>query len=190
MFLEPAIASLIIAKLRNGSFKRLVDVHIRGWYFLIISASLQIGMSIVKSQNYSFYKIYIEDYFFYLHFISYVLLVIAIVLNIFKLSMKFFLFGLLLNAIVIFSNAGKMPVNIDSIKEKSSVNIEIKASDIKHEAMTEDTRANYLADIIVIPPPYPFPKIISVGDIFLMIGVFIFFQETMVEEEKVYKQDK
>jgi len=51
-------------------------------------------------------------------------------------------------------------------------------------AVSKDTKFVYLADIILIPRPYPLPKILSLGDIFLMIGVFVFFQEEMFIEKK------
>ena len=58
--------------------------------------------------------------------------------------------------------------------------------DIKHEAVTPDTKLVYLADIILIPRPYPLPKILSIGDIFIILGLFVFIQEIMVlnDEEK------
>lgn len=55
--------------------------------------------------------------------------------------------------------------------------------DIKHSLVTEDTRFVFLADIITLPRPYPLARIISLGDIILMIGVFLFFQEAMVDKK-------
>lgn len=186
MFLEPSILSIALAKLRGGKFKRLEDVHIKGWYFLILSLVLQLGLSILKFSNLSFANAIINDYFFYLHLISYLLLILGISLNIKKLSMKVFLIGLLLNFLVIFSNGGKMPVSVDGIGGMNNTSIEIKSYDIKHIAMTDSTKIPYLADIIAIPPPYPLPKIISIGDIFLMLGLYIFFQEAMVRKRMFY----
>jgi hypothetical protein len=36
-----------------------------------------------------------------------------------------------------------------------------------------------LGDIINIPPPYPFPQTISIGDIFIALGAFLFIQNNM-----------
>ena len=77
-----------------------------------------------------------------------------------------------------------MPVAIDGIDGSKNIKIELRTSDIKHEAMTEDTRLPFLGDIIRIPPPYPLPKILSIGDIFLIVGVFVFFQEGMTSKKR------
>lgn len=187
MFLEPTILSIGLAKIRRGKLKNLEDVQIRGWYLLILSWILQFGLSIFKSYDSTFSNIIMKDYFFYLYGLSYLLLIIGVSLNIKKTSMKIFLFGLVLNCLVIFSNGGKMPVSIDGIKginnTNSNVEIKINDFDIKHKFIDKNTKLPYLADIIRIPPPYPLPKIISIGDVFLMGGVFIFFQETMVKKK-------
>lgn len=185
MFLEPSILSIVVAKFRKGKFKNLEDVHIRGWYFLVFAAILQIGLALLKSFNSSFSNIILEKYFYFVHIISYLLLIIGISLNIKKFSMKVFLIGIILNFLVIFSNGGQMPVSIDGIKgiKNPNAGVEISHYDIKHKALDENTRFRYLSDIIFLPPPYPLPKIISIGDIFLMTGVFIFFQETMIKNK-------
>jgi hypothetical protein len=99
--------------------------------------------------------------------------------------MKLFLIGLALNFIVMVGNSGKMPVfpdGITGIKNRIDIEVQLphRESDIKHEAADRNTKFIYLADIILIPKPYPLPKILSIGDIFLMLGAFQFFQEEMI----------
>lgn len=184
MFIEPTIISVIIAKLRGGKFKKLENVHIKGWFLLILAGGIQITLSILNGRNTSFANMIIEDYFIYFYALSYILLILAILLNISKSYMKIFLFGIILNCIVIFSNGGKMPVAVDGIKGADNASIELKASDIKHEPMTENTKMSFLGDIIRIPPPYPLAKILSIGDVFLMCGVFVFFQKSMTDKSR------
>lgn len=184
MILEPAVLSIIIAKIRAGKFKNLGNVNIKGWYFLIVSAGIQLSLSLLKVIDRPFSIRLVEDYFFYIMLLSYLFLGLVIFLNIFKLSMKIFLIGFLLNSLVIFSNGAKMPVAIDGIDGSKNIKIELRTSDIKHEAMTEDTRLPFLGDIIRIPPPYPLPKILSIGDVFLIVGVFVFFQEAMTAKNR------
>lgn len=181
MFIEVIILSIVIGKLRGGKLKRIGNVHIKGWYLIILAALVQVALSIVNVSDFYFSKMIIEDYFLYLHAFSYILLILAILLNISKVYMKIFLFGIILNAIVIFSNGGKMPVAVDGIDGANNASIELKSSDIKHEPMTENTKMSFLGDIIRIPPPYPLPKILSIGDVFLICGVFVFFQKSMTD---------
>lgn len=181
MFLEPSIISIFIAKIRKGKFINLENVEIKGWYLFIISALIQAFLSIFKSMDISFGNIAFKDYFTYVYALSYVLMIICLALNIKKVYMKIFLIGVILNFIVIFSNGGQMPVSIKGIKGiDSGIDLPKSEFDIKHKQVDNDTKLVYLSDIILIPPPYPLPKILSIGDIFLMMGLFIFFQKEML----------
>jgi len=179
MFIEPTLISVIIAKLRGGRFKNLENVHIRAWYLLILSALIQGILSLFKYSN--IYKIVI----IVIIGITYLLMIITAILNINRNYMKIFLIGIILNLVVIMGNGGHMPVSLEGIKGINQETIlPEREFDIKHVAVNKDTKFVYLADIILIPRPYPLPKILSLGDIFLMIGVFVFFQEEMFIEKK------
>ncbi len=181
LLLEPTILSIIIAKLRKGKFKNLENIDIRAWYLLLVAASIQILSSIIKKLGFEF-----ENIFFYLHIFSYILMMACLLLNLKKNSMKIFLIGLILNFIVIFANGGKMPVSLNGIKginDNIGIELPIGDFDIKHIGVTQDTKLVYLADIILIPEPYPLAKILSIGDIFIMTGLFVFLQEGMVIRE-------
>lgn len=183
MFIEPIILSFLIAKLRGGKIKNIEKVSIKGWYFFILAVLVQLSISIVKGINPRAGIELLNRYFIYLHAFTYLLLIIGIISNIKFNSMKLFLIGLILNLIVILFNGGQMPVSLDGIKGISNyAELPDRQFDIKHNSITKDTKFVYLADIILIPKPYPLPKIISVGDIFIMSGVFLFFQEAMIRE--------
>lgn len=185
LVIEPLVLSLIVAKIRKGKLKNLENIEIRAWYLLLIAASIQIVLSLLKGRGYG---LLFKDYFIYLHMISYLLMFICILLNLNKNSMKAFLIGIVLNFIVIFANGGKMPVSMSGIwgiNDNIGSQLPLNEFDIKHQGITPDTRLVYLSDIILIPEPYPLPKILSIGDIFLMIGLFMFLQEAMVTDENL-----
>lgn len=185
MIIEPLILSLIVAKIRKGKFKNLENIEIRAWYLLLMAASIQIILSILKGRGLG---LLFEDHFVYLHIISYLLMIICVVLNLNKNSMKALLIGIILNFIVIFANGGKMPVSLNGVRginDNIGSQLPLSEFDIKHQGITSDTRLVYLSDIILIPEPYPLPKILSIGDIFLMIGLFMFLQEAMVIDENL-----
>lgn len=189
MFIEPTILSLLIAKLRGGSLKNLENVYIEGWYLFIIAALIQGLLSVGKKFDYPLASKILSEYFIYAIVLSYTLMMIAIILNLEKSYMKLLFIGLALNLIVIAFNEGKMPVSLNGLEGiRNGISTEMtlpeRDLDIKHEAVHKDTRFVYLADIILIPKPYPLPKILSIGDIFLMLGAFIFFQEEMVKTNK------
>lgn len=180
MFIEPTILSIFISKIRGGKIREIENVNIKGWYFFIISGILQLVLSLIKKTNSLLGDKIITDYFIYLIIISYILIIVPVISNINKNYMKIFLIGIILNFIVIAGNGGSMPVSLEGIKgiHRESI-LEDREFDIKHTAVTSGTRFVYLADIILIPRPYPLPKILSVGDTFLIIGAFVFFQEEM-----------
>ena len=185
MFIEPTLISVIIAKLRGGRFKNLENVHIRAWYLLILSALIQGILSLFKYSNIYNINYFIVNYKTVIIGITYLLMIITAILNINKNYIKVFLIGIILNLIVIVGNGGHMPVSLEGIKGINQETIlPEREFDIKHVAVNKDTKFVYLADIILIPRPYPLPKILSLGDIFLMIGVFVFFQEEMFIEKK------
>lgn len=192
MFVEPMIFSLIIAKIRKGTFANIEKLEFQKWYLIPIAGGIQLALTLLQRVNPSWAKVLLEDYFIYIHAFSYILILLFTLMNIKKKSMKLFLIGILLNFLVITFNGGKMPVSIQGIKGINSPTIELpyREFDIKHVAVTPNTKLVYLADIILIPRPYPLPKILSIGDVFLMLGLFVFIQEVMVldEDNKVLSQ--
>lgn len=185
MFVEPMLFSLIIAKIRKGKLANIEEIEFNKWYLILIAGGIQLALTILQKINPSWADFILDDYFVYIHGLSYILIVYCIFMNIKRKSMKLFLIGVLLNFLVITFNGGKMPVSIKGIKGINSPTIELphREFDIKHMAVTPDTKLVYLSDIILIPRPYPLPKILSIGDVFLMLGLFVFIQEIMVLDE-------
>lgn len=183
MFIEPTVLSLIVAKIRGGRFRNMENVYIKGWYLFIIAALIQGSLSIGKKLNIPLANKILTDYFIYVVVFTYVLMLIVVILNLEKKYMICLFIGLCLNLMVIGDNEGKMPVSlkgIEGIGDKIEVQLPNRDFDIKHISVNKDTKLVYLADIILVPKPYPLPKILSLGDVFLMAGVFLFFQEEMV----------
>lgn len=182
MFLEPAFVSIILVFIRKGSLKKLKDVNIKGWYILFFAASIQAFISL--SLRFNVAENFVLNNFKILIIFSYLLLIVAIIMNIEKKHMRLFLIGIVLNLIVIAGNNGKMPVSLTGIKGiNAETTLPQREFDIKHVGINENTRFKLLADIILIPKPYPFPKILSIGDIFLMLGIFVFFQEEIFNKK-------
>ena len=191
MFLEPVVLSITVAKLRGGHLKNLENVCIKGWYLFLIAALVQGLLSIGKKMDIALANKILEGYSVYIILFTFFLMIVSVILNIKKNYMKLLLIGLVLNLIVMVGNGGKMPVflnGIEGIRDEISVDAQLpqKEFDIKHEAADKNTKFICLADIILIPKPYPLPKILSIGDIFLMLGAFQFFQEETVVHKKAY----
>lgn len=189
MFIEAIVLGLIVAIFRKGKIRNIENMHIKGWYLFLIAGLIQGAVSWLKGKNQLLGPEFFDKYFFYIHLITYLLMLTGIILNIKMRFMKFLLIGLVLNFIVIFANGGKMPVSFKNAPgyEHYTEEMPDKEFDIKHTLVSEDTKFVYLADVIVLPRPYPLARIISIGDIFLMIGVYLFFQEAMVKKRWDYQ---
>ncbi len=187
MFIEAIVIGFIVAIFRKGKIRNIENLHINGWYLFIAAGLIQVSISWLKSKNQLLGPEFFDKYFVYVHLLTYLLMIVGVILNIRKNFMRFILIGMLLNFIVIFANGGKMPVSFKNVKGYENYTEDmLDKSDIKHSLVTEDTKFVYLADVIVLPRPYPLARIISIGDIFLMIGVFLFFQESMVKKRRGY----
>jgi hypothetical protein len=173
-----SIISLLIIFFRDGKFDiSNIDIDIKGYKFFIIMAVIQITAVLL-------FKIFNNNDAFKIlsmNWLIYPVLLYVTLINFKKSYMKLFFIGTLLNFIAIAFNDFKMPVFISETYANSQNTILFLKSnqDLIHSIATDSTRFKILCDIISIPPPYPFAKTISIGDIFLLLGIFIFWQDAL-----------
>ncbi len=185
--------STAVAYFRNKDISTLENIKIKGLGFFIFSLLMQSG-GVYIALNYTSTNIgsFINEYFIWIHCISYQLILIGIVLNLEKTYMKIFFFGTVLNFTVILFNGMKMPVRLPLDISNAWENFIVLNSsrDLIHTIMNSNTRLNFLGDIFVLKDPYPFTKAVSIGDIFLLLGFFFMIQEESKFKIKNKKQQK
>jgi lipoprotein signal peptidase len=188
VLIEGLLLSLIIGKIRGGKLKCLGQVSLRNPWMFILAFAIEFGTLFAVSAGFEV----VREYGMYLHTLSYVVLFIAMISNSKHPAMWILFFGALLNFIVIFINGGAMPISIEGlIKAGLEKEAEMIAAGgiITHQPITDATRLVYLADVIILPPPYPFPKLMSIGDFIICLGVIMFVQKAMLQE-KVARQNR
>ena len=170
-----SLLSFLILFLRNKEIKLYdIKVEIKGYKILIIMAVIEIAAQFLFKRFTGNNILKVLSF----HWTIYFALFIVSIINFEKPFMKLMFIGTLFNFIAIVSNDFKMPVLVSQIL----TDVEIKkmylisGQDLIHSLLTEDTNFKLLCDIITLPHPYPFPKTISIGDIFLLLGVFMFWQ--------------
>lgn len=181
MIIEGLGTSLVVGKLRGGKFSYLKDAEIHKWYLIVSAFLIEFIAVFLSAKGYNV----ISNNIFIIHLISYSLLFIGIYFNISRLSFKLIMLGTFLNFIVIMLNGGQMPVSQDAMINAGlagDLNALISGEIITHTIIVKDTVLKFLADILILPKPYPRPKVFSIGDVFLAIGVFIYIQEFMVKK--------
>jgi len=168
-----AIIILLVRK-RYFDFSK-VKIEIKGYKVLIIMAVIEITAQFLFkhfSDN-NFLK------FLSLCWIIYIAILYVTALNIKKSYMMLFFIGTLLNFIAIAANDFKMPVLVSEVLSdiETKKMYLLSGQDLIHSLLTTETKFKLLCDIITIPPPYPFPKSISIGDVCLLSGIFAFWQD-------------
>jgi hypothetical protein len=94
--------------------------------------------------------------------------------------------GLLLNFLVMAVNGGFMPIAPDTLAQ---IGYDGNASQLEtgyivgrtKNVVVEPGEASlwFLSDIMVVPRPFPLPTALSVGDLLIVVGVFVFLWEAM-----------
>jgi len=175
---ESVFLGLMIATFKNGNMRFLKYVDVRYFWLPIAAFLLEIASEIIVSQNLLGLRLFWNEYYLVVQIIIYTMLVIFCYYNMSRRIFVVILIGILLNFAVISFNDGKMPVDVEgALSEGYTVEVDqlsggfIAGHDILDE---ETTRLKILGDVIHIPPPYPFPKTISFGDIAISTGVFFF----------------
>lgn len=91
--------------------------------------------------------------------------------------------GVFLNFLVMAVNGGRMPVSIQAVEAVlDPYYVELLRSGTtvtKHYLMDASTRLAFLGDIIPLSPPYPRRQVISIGDIIMNVGIFMYIVNLM-----------
>lgn len=182
MIFETLALSFLIGKFRGGKLRNLEELYINGWYFLVTSFVIEIlSLLLIIRTNGK-----IADFLYYnfsrIHIITYSLLLLGLVLNIKEKGFLIAASGALFNFFALIFNNGKMPVSPGGLKVAKLFNqLALLAEDaiLTHSLINSKTKLSFLCDIIPVPKPYPFPKVISIGDIILAIGLFVLIQKYM-----------
>lgn len=170
------IISIVLLLLRKKTLDiSILKLEIKGYQILILAAVIEIVAEFLYNNVINNNVIKILS----LNWLIYFAIFVVTIINFKKPFMKLFFIGTLLNFIAIISNDFKMPVLVSEIlanAEAKKIYLQT-GQDLIHSLLTEDTRFKIFCDIITLPPPYPFPKTISIGDIFLLSGVFFVWHE-------------
>ncbi|WP_026894732.1 DUF5317 domain-containing protein [Clostridiisalibacter paucivorans] len=186
MLMESMVTSIAVGKVRGGKIKRIGEQYIKGWYLFIIGFGMEFLSVYIRLKDISGISSILDRYFVYIHILSYILIFIGIYLNVEKLSMKIIFVGALFNFIVIVVNGGQMPVSEEGLLKLGLMdNLAMLKNNmvLTHALINKSTKLAFLGDIIPLLKPYPLPKMISIGDVFLGIGIFAYIQNLMINRK-------
>jgi len=188
LYIIVIITSIIIGLLRGGELEKIFNISIKGVSIFAIALFLRLGVWALDLIGISVVSIYSP----YLIIISYFLLIYVSIRNLKLPGFKYIILGLLLNTFVIVLNGGSMPV---LVKKEIIENINpasfLKAkSRVVHSLMNNNTLFAFLGDVITMPKPFPDTSLISVGDILILVGLFVLIQKTMMKEDNPAQENE
>ncbi len=177
MVYDGILLSLVIGFFRGGSLKGLAHMKLRGgWLFPLLLVvqfvifALQDKVAIIaKLSNTLFLLVYVIGLLF-------------LWLNRNQPGFIVIFAGVLLNFIVMAVNGGRMPVSVEAAQFLGREYIDALQAGVygKHQAITQETLLPFLGDIIPLSPPYPRQQVISIGDVVMNVGAFLFIQHLML----------
>lgn len=169
MYLDIIVMGAVIGWFCKGSLKNLGNLPLKGIWLFIVLGIMELGMVFTQSPDRRMlYQLLIMG--------SAVILLLLLIINHRIAGVKIITSGLMLNFLVMAVNGGRMPVEKwAAIVSGQGDYLPELVSEIssRHFLMATDTKLKILADIIPLPPPYPVPRVISIGDIFIFAGIII-----------------
>ncbi|WP_144550220.1 DUF5317 domain-containing protein [Bacillus sp. X1(2014)] len=185
MVFDGIIISFIVGFLRKGNLRALAKLKLKwGWIFPLL---LVVELAVFMFQNDSKFLGQISGS---IYIVVYVLGLLFLFMNRKNPGFILILFGVFLNFLVMMMNGGRMPVSLvaASILDPGYLDVLKEQLYAKHTSLTESTKLGFLGDIIPITDPYPRTQIISIGDVVMNIGAFLFIQYLMLSHPVAKKK--
>ena len=161
--LEVVIIGIVIGYLRKGKLSRFEEIRFKLWELFPLAFLLQFLGNQISMSDFTFYVV---------HLLSYVIILIVLFLNRSLFPIRVFALGHCMNMIAIAFNRGKMPVDVGFLENP--------VFDRGHSLLQEDTLFRVFSDIFIVRIPGVTIRAYSLGDFFLMIGIFLLIQYIML----------
>lgn len=184
MLIEIFIISVLIAFFRGGKLNNLTYVRIKGIGFMIFGQMIySISIRYIANTNNEISRFLFSN-FTIIIIISFGLILCGLYKNKNISGIKMSMIGIALNLIPTIANGGRMPVSKNALLKLNMIDqLKIMQEDIviTHTLITNSTKFKFLSD--TIPVKYFLPKVISIGDIVLSIGIFLMIQKFMTSKD-------
>ncbi len=174
MLVAGVVVAILVGYLRKGKISNFEYVKIKLWYLVTVAFLIQFIS--INAQ-------FVNDRLFYLlHLLSYVIIMSVFIINRHLFSVWIIGAGHIMNFIVIAFNDGKMPVRMtERIMTLTGGN---PYFDRGHMMLTEMTKFKIFADLFVLDVPVIPISVFSIGDVLLVVGIFILVQKGMLAKSE------
>ncbi len=177
-----AFVSLAVAVLRGGRLVNLGEIELRGWWLLLIALGLQVGTRWLPGEDWA------RGVGLAMVLASFGLLMVMVTLNRSKPGMWIAGLGVLANFTVIAVNGG-MPVLSEAARVASGFTVSDPdlTESFMHVTLDSSTRLAFFADVIPLRLAR-LGEVISVGDIFLALGLGIFLENELRRPRRYFRR--
>jgi len=165
------VFSALIGRLRGGRIQNLLDVEAKAWWLLIVGLGLQLGAGMLPTDQHGLAVALVLA--------SAIPILMMIAMNRTAPGMWIAGIGILMNFLVITVNWG-MPVLPAAIEIAGGS--AVAALEGRHVLLDGSTHLPFLGDIIPLPG-----SVISLGDVFLAIGLAVFVEEQMRRPPRLFR---
>ncbi len=181
------LGAVVIGLVRGGSLQRLASLPLRGGWLAILAFGLQIYLIYFpEAASEGLFSSRVA-----LLMISYGLLLFVAWQNRQLPGVPLMAAGFLANLFVMVANGGYMPITQEALGQVGHSQRVMAAQEGARVIATKDivlprdrTVAWWLADVFVLPPPFPIPSVFSVGDLLIALGAFWLLQTCMCQAAK------
>lgn len=189
LFIEAILIGIILGRFRSGNLSALEKINFKGLIFIVVMLILDIILRFFLSTS---PLILADTLFIYYPTFSlgiYVATIIVLELNKHIKYMRLIEGGFVLNFLPMALNGGKMPVLESALVQIGKIQeaeIMKRGLMLGHQLIDESTRFKILSDFI--PLNIFIPKVISIGDIVIALGIILFISHYMTKGRRINKK--
>lgn len=175
MFLESMLLGLIIGKFRGGKINNIGNKRIKGWILLVIALIIQIISINVDSSG------VLGKVIPYAYGTSLSLILLCMLINLGEKTLWLAFVGVALNLVVLAVNKNSMPLDMNVLASNTVLIDKLVNNKLINyvDLNTVEMSLTYLGRIILVKVPYMRNYILSIGDIFINMGILLFIQSSM-----------
>jgi hypothetical protein len=164
------LLGIVIGVVRHRGLAYLAELKLRGGWLVLGAMLLQMLILPLGSA-----KPILTWGMEYLHILSYLLLLLFVAINYRERALWVMALGMLSNFLVIAVNGGHMPASVEALRAagRTATVERLLTEGVSGNVilMSEQTKLNFLGDILWLPSWVPLANAFSIGDLLLGLGV-------------------
>lgn len=181
MYLEALLLGAIIGWMRKGRLAHFFGYAFKGRYMALVAL-------LVFVMPFFLYRMDVHIKYALLPYLAMVICAMIALVNYKTLGMKLLFLGMVVNLVVMGFNDFAMPIDTVKMAEiggKSFVDA-VEAGDILNYRPLVGSAgiSAFLGKVVALPKFYPFPVMLSFGDILASLGIVLVVQHSMLINRK------